>query len=76
VVRRDRSRWYRVVNDARDVELDWLTIAAVERILDEPSINMAPFTEGPRPRRGAAARRRIALAASAVGSSTPAVVRL
>jgi hypothetical protein len=25
VVRRGRSRWYRVVNDSRDVELDWPT---------------------------------------------------
>jgi hypothetical protein len=55
VVRRGRSRWYRVVNDARDVELDWLTIAAVERILDELGVNMADLTECRPPR--AAARR-------------------
>jgi hypothetical protein len=45
VVRRGRSRWYRVVNDTRDVELDWLTIAAVERILAEFGVNMADLSE-------------------------------
>lgn len=55
VVRRGRSRWYRVVNDARDVELDWLTIAAVERILDERGVNMADLSECP-PLRPAARR--------------------
>jgi bifunctional non-homologous end joining protein LigD len=33
VVRRGRTRWYRIVH-GEDV-LDWLSIAAVERILDE-----------------------------------------
>jgi bifunctional non-homologous end joining protein LigD len=36
VVRRGRSRWYRVVHG--DQVLDWLSIAAVERILDEAGV--------------------------------------
>ena len=41
VVKRGRSRWYRIVNDARDVTFDWLSIAAVERVLTEAGIGMA-----------------------------------
>jgi hypothetical protein len=41
VVKRGRSRWYRIINDARDVTFDWLSIAAVERVLAEASIGMA-----------------------------------
>ena len=33
VVRRNRTRWYRIVH-GEDV-IDWLSISAVERILDE-----------------------------------------
>jgi hypothetical protein len=37
VVRRGRTRWYRIVH-GHDV-IDWLSIAAVERILDEAGID-------------------------------------
>jgi hypothetical protein len=37
VVRRGRSRWYRIVH-GEDV-LDWLSIAAVERILDDAGVD-------------------------------------
>ena len=37
VVRRGRTRWYRIVH-GEDV-LDWLSIAAVERILDEAGVD-------------------------------------
>jgi hypothetical protein len=50
VVRRGRSRWYRVANEARDVEIAWLTIAAVERVLDDLGVNMADLTECATPR--------------------------
>ena len=40
VVRRGRSRWYRIVNDARDVTFDWLGIAAVERVVAEADIGI------------------------------------
>ncbi|MEV4706653.1 hypothetical protein [Couchioplanes caeruleus] len=36
VVRRGRTRWYRIVHG--DDVLDWLSIAAVERILDEAGV--------------------------------------
>jgi hypothetical protein len=36
VIRRGRTRWYRIVR-GEDV-LDWLSIAAVERILDEAGV--------------------------------------
>jgi hypothetical protein len=36
VVRRRNTRWYRIVH-GEDV-LDWLSIAAVERILDEAGV--------------------------------------
>lgn len=39
VVRRGRARWYRIVHG--DGELDWLSIAAVERILAESGVDMA-----------------------------------
>ena len=38
VVRRGRTRWYRIVH-GEDV-LDWLSIAAVERILAEAGVNL------------------------------------
>ncbi|MEV4639241.1 hypothetical protein AB0J80_17990 [Actinoplanes sp. NPDC049548] len=37
VVRRRTTRWYRIVH-GEDV-LDWLSIAAVERILDEAGVD-------------------------------------
>ncbi|AGZ39478.1 hypothetical protein [Actinoplanes friuliensis] len=37
IVRRRRTRWYRIVH-GEDV-LDWLSIAAVERILDEAGVD-------------------------------------
>ena len=37
VVRRGRTRWYRIVH-GEDV-LDWLSIAAVERILDDAGVD-------------------------------------
>lgn len=38
VVRRGRTRWYRVVHG--DEALDWLSIAGVERILREHGVDM------------------------------------
>jgi hypothetical protein len=37
VVRRGRTRWYRIVH--HDDVIDWLTITAVERILDEAGVD-------------------------------------
>jgi bifunctional non-homologous end joining protein LigD len=37
VVRRGRTRWYRIVHG--DDVLDWLSITAVERILDEAGVD-------------------------------------
>ena len=37
IVRRGRSRWYRIVH-GEDV-VDWLSISAVERILDEAGVD-------------------------------------
>ena len=37
VVRRGRTRWYRIVH-GEDVQ-DWLSIAAVERILDDAGVD-------------------------------------
>ncbi len=61
VVKRGRSRWFRVVNETRDVELDWLSITAVERILGEAGVDMATLASvsdeppaQPEQRRGAA----------------------
>ena len=39
IVRRGQTRWYRIVNG--DNLIDWLSIAAVERILHEAGIDMA-----------------------------------
>lgn len=38
-VRRGTSRWYRIVHG--DDVLDWLTIAAVQRILAEAGVDLA-----------------------------------
>jgi hypothetical protein len=43
VVRRGRTRWYRIVH-GEDV-LDWLSITAVERILDEAGVDRQLLTE-------------------------------
>ena len=43
IVKRGQSRWYRVVNG--DNELDWLTIAAVERVLSAAGVDMADLVE-------------------------------
>lgn len=43
VVRRGRTRWYRIVH-GEDV-LDWLPIAAVERILDEAGVDRAQLQD-------------------------------
>ncbi len=43
VIRRGRTRWYRIVHG--DNVLDWLTIAAVERLLGEADIDMADLRE-------------------------------
>jgi hypothetical protein len=43
VVKRGRTRWYRIVQD--DNQLDWLSIAAVHRILGEAGVDLANLTE-------------------------------
>jgi hypothetical protein len=43
IVRRGRTRWYRIVHG--DDVLDWLSIAAVERILEEAGVDMAQLVE-------------------------------
>ena len=45
IVRRGRTSWYRVVNEARDLELDWLSIASVERILRELGVDLADLVQ-------------------------------
>ncbi len=45
IVKRGRTRWYRVVHD--DGEIDWLSIGAVERILGEAGVDMADLIEAP-----------------------------
>jgi hypothetical protein len=45
VVRRGRTRWYRVVHG--DDEHDWLPIAAVERILAEGGVTLGDLVEAP-----------------------------
>lgn len=43
VVRRRNGRWYRIVH-GEDV-IDWLSIAAVERILDEAGVDRRTLTD-------------------------------
>ena len=43
VIKRGRTRWYRITH--LDNEIDWLSIAAVQRILGEAGIDMADLTE-------------------------------
>jgi hypothetical protein len=45
IVRRGRTRWYRIVH-GEDV-LDWLSIAAVERILAEQGVQVDELVEDP-----------------------------
>lgn len=42
-VRRGTSRWYRIVH-GEDV-IDWLSIAAVQRILDEAGVDLSQLDE-------------------------------
>ena len=43
IVKRGQARWYRIVHG--DNETDWLSIAAVERILAEAGIDMADLAD-------------------------------
>jgi hypothetical protein len=43
VVKRGRTRWYRIVHG--DDVLDWLSIAAVERILAEAGVDMGALVD-------------------------------
>jgi hypothetical protein len=43
VVRRRQTRWYRIVHG--DDVIDWLSIAAVERILDEAGVDRHTLVE-------------------------------
>jgi hypothetical protein len=43
VVRRGRTRWYRILHG--EDEVDWLSIAAVQRILAEAGIDMAALVD-------------------------------
>ncbi len=45
VVRRGRSRWYRIVHGG-DI-LDWLSLAGVQRILTEAGVDLADLHETP-----------------------------
>ena len=44
-IRRGTSRWYRIVRGDEDAVIDWLSIAAVERILAEAGVDMAHLGE-------------------------------
>ncbi|GAA3962969.1 hypothetical protein [Actinoplanes auranticolor] len=43
IVKRGRSQWYRIIHD--DSVLDWLTIAAVQRLLGEAGVSLADLSE-------------------------------
>jgi hypothetical protein len=43
IIKRGRTQWYRIVHD--DNVLDWLSIAAVQRLLDEAGVDMADLAE-------------------------------
>jgi hypothetical protein len=43
VVRRGRTRWYRILHG--EDEVDWLSIAAVQRILAEAGVDMAALVD-------------------------------
>lgn len=42
VVRRGRTRWYRIVNEARDVTVEWLSIAGVQHIVERTGADLVP----------------------------------
>jgi hypothetical protein len=42
-VKRGQTRWYRILHD--DNVIDWLTIAAVHRLLGEAGVDMADLSE-------------------------------
>jgi hypothetical protein len=43
VVRRGRTEWYRIVHG--DDVLDWLSIAGVQRILDEAGVDLGELVD-------------------------------
>jgi hypothetical protein len=43
IVRRKRTRWYRIVHG--DSVVDWLSITAVERILDDAGVDRRTLVE-------------------------------
>ena len=43
IVKRGQTQWYRIIHD--DSVLDWLSIAAVHRILAEADIDIADLDE-------------------------------
>lgn len=43
IVRRGQTHWYRILHG--ESEIDWLSIAAVERILSEAGIDMADLVQ-------------------------------
>ncbi|MEU4218918.1 hypothetical protein [Actinoplanes sp. NPDC026623] len=45
IIKRGRTQWYRIIHD--DNVLDWLSIAAVQRLLGEAGVDMADLTEVP-----------------------------
>ena len=47
IIKRGRARWYRILHG--DNELDWLTIAAVQRILTDAGIDLADLHETTEP---------------------------
>ncbi len=47
IAKRGRAPWYRVIHG--DNEVDWLIIAAVQRILTEAGIDMADLHEATEP---------------------------
>ena len=45
IVRRGRSRWYRLITG--DSEIDWLSIAAVQRLLADAGVDMGTLVDAP-----------------------------
>jgi bifunctional non-homologous end joining protein LigD len=45
IVRRGRSRWYRIVRGEQDSVLDWLSITAVQRILAEAGVDIGNLVD-------------------------------
>ena len=43
IIKRGRTQWYRIIHD--DNVLDWLSIAAVQRLLGEAGVDMADLAE-------------------------------